>query len=184
MSKDFEWLKWVALFLVIGIVCAVVYFVPNKKNDQTSTQQITEQKELSPDEAKRFATGLLKKINDDEKLIRDAYELKEEKTLEKYVLNDWNSYVQKPFSEVEEKMGYGHLYFPSSAVMYPYTSCDTAFTDLNLLANALYQQVREDTATMRKIVRQEDADYLKSKNKCEERVGLTYEEALAAEESE
>ncbi|MEY2339775.1 hypothetical protein AB0879_016020, partial [Acinetobacter baumannii] len=69
-------------------------------------------------------------------------------------------------------------------VMYPYTSCDTAFTDLNLLANALYQQVREDTATMRKIVRQEDADYLKSKNKCEERVGLTYEEALAAEEAE
>ncbi|EMU32064.1 hypothetical protein KXS17_13090 [Acinetobacter baumannii] len=62
MSKDFEWLKWVALFLVIGIVCAVVYFVPNKKNDQTSTQQITEQKELSPDEAKRFATGLLKKL--------------------------------------------------------------------------------------------------------------------------
>ena len=59
MSKDFEWLKWVALFLVIGIVCAVVYFVP-KQNDQTSTQQITEQKELSPDEAKRFATGLLK----------------------------------------------------------------------------------------------------------------------------
>ncbi len=37
-------------------------FCSKQKNDQTSTQQITEQKELSPDEAKRFATGLLKKL--------------------------------------------------------------------------------------------------------------------------
>lgn len=141
-------------------------------------------KELTPDEAKKFAVQLLKKINDDEKFIRDAYELREENTLEKYVMNDWNSYVQKPFSSVEEKMGIGHAYFPSSTVMYPYTSCDTAFTDLNLYANALYQQVRKDTATMRKIVNQEEADYLKSKAKCEARVKLTYEQALAEDEKE
>ncbi|MFW1760578.1 hypothetical protein [Acinetobacter calcoaceticus] len=141
-------------------------------------------KEFTPDEAKKFAVQLLKKINDDEKFIRDAYELKEEETLEKYVMHDWNNYVQQPFSAVEEKMGIGHAYFPSSAVMYPYTSCDTAFTDLNLYANALYQQVREDTATMRKIVRQEEADYLKSKAKCEARVRLTYEQALAEDEKE
>ncbi|MEK5786006.1 hypothetical protein [Acinetobacter pittii] len=143
-----------------------------------------EKKELTPDEAKNFAVQLLKKINEDEKFILDAYELKEKDTLEKYVMNDWNEYVQKPFSGVEEKMGIGHAYFPSSTVMYPYTSCDTAFTDLNLYANALYQQVREDTATMRKIVRQEEADYLKSKAKCEARVKLTYEQALAADEAE
>ncbi|WP_227591969.1 MULTISPECIES: hypothetical protein [Acinetobacter] len=144
----------------------------------------SEVKELTPDEAKKFAVQLLKKINDDEKFIRDVYELKEKETLEKYVMHDWNDYVQKPFSAVEEKMGIGHAYFPSSTVMYPYTSCDTAFTDLNLYANALYQQVREDTATMRKIVRQEEDDYLKSKAKCEARVKLTYEQALAEDEKE
>ncbi|WP_407324356.1 hypothetical protein [Acinetobacter pittii] len=138
--------------------------------------------ELTPDEAKKFAIKLLKKINDDEKFIRDAYELKEKDILEKYVMNDWNEYVQKPFSSVEAKIGIGHAYFPSSTVMYPYTSCDTAFTDLNLYANALYQQVREDTATMRKIVNQEEADYLKSKAQCEAQVKLTYEQALAADE--
>ncbi|WP_228286624.1 hypothetical protein [Acinetobacter pittii] len=141
-------------------------------------------KELTPDEAKKFAVQLLKKINEDEKFIRDAAELKEKETLEKYVMHDWNDYVQKPFSTVEEKMGIGHAYFPSSTVMYPYTSCDTAFTDLNLYANALYQLAREDTATMRKIVRQEEDDYLKSKAKCEARVKLTYEQALAEDEKE
>ncbi|WP_228718960.1 hypothetical protein [Acinetobacter pittii] len=141
-------------------------------------------KELTPDEAKKFAVQLLKKINEDEKFIRDAYELKEQQTLEKYVVTDWNSYVQQPYSSVEEKNGFGHLYFPSSSVMYPYTSCDTAFTDLNLFAVALSHQLREDSATMRKIVRQEEADYLKSKAKCEERVNLTYEQALAEDEKE
>ncbi|MDC5071469.1 hypothetical protein [Acinetobacter baumannii] len=149
---------------------------------QGSTE--SDAKELTPDEAKKFAVQLLKKINDDEKFIRDAAELKEKETLEKYVMNDWNEYVQKPFSSVEEKMDIGHAYFPSSTIMYPYTSCDTAFTDLNLYANALYQQVREDTATMRKIVRQEEEDYLKSKAKCEARVSLSYEQALAADEAE
>ena len=140
--------------------------------------------ELTPTEARNFAVNLLKKINDDEQFIRDAYELKEIATLEKYVLNDWNNYVSKPFSPVEEKIGFGHLYFPSSNAMSPYTICDTAFTDLNLYANALYKQLREDTATIRKIVRQEEADYLKSKAKCEERVNLTYDQALAADEAE
>ncbi|MHA4952226.1 hypothetical protein [Acinetobacter pittii] len=187
------------LILIVGLLaltgCSKEPVVEKTTDSNVATQpEVTSQtdqatassdaKELTPDEAKHFAVQLLKKINDDEKFLRDAYELKEVETLEKYVMYDWNDYVQKPFSSIEEKMGFGHMYFPSSTVMYPYTSCDTAFTDLNLFANALYQQVREDTATMRKIVRQEEADYLKSKAKCESRVSLTYDQALAADEAE
>lgn len=134
-------------------------------------------KKLTPDEAKSFATKLLKKIDDDEKYVLDAYELKEQPTLEKYFY-DVQAYMQ-PIPDDFTKS-----YWTDSDALAPYTKCDTALRDLQLYASALSQQLKDDTATTRKIVRQEEEDYRKSKAKCEERVHLTYEQALAADEAE
>lgn len=138
---------------------------------------ISKTEELSPVEAKSFATLLLKKINDDEKFVLDAYELKEQPTLEKYFY-DLQAYMQPVPDDFTKS------YWPDSDLLSPYTKCDTALRDLQLYANALSHQLRDDTASTRKIVRQEEEDYRKSKAKCEERVNLTYEEALAADEAE
>ena len=144
-----------------------------KKEDSN----ISESKELSAAEAKNFATLLLKKINDDEKFVLDAYELKEQPTLEKYFY-DLQAYMQPVPDDFTKS------YWPDTDSLSPYTKCDTALRDLQLYANVLSHQLRDDTASMRKIVRQEEADYRKSKAKCEERVNLTYEQALAADEAE
>lgn len=134
-------------------------------------------KKLTPGEAKSFATKLLKKIDDDEKYVLDAYELKEQPILEKYFY-DVQAYMQ-PIPDDFTKS-----YWTDSDALAPYTKCDTALGDLQLYALALSQQLKDDTATTRKIVRQEEEDYRKSKAKCEERVHLTYEQALAADEAE
>lgn len=154
------------------------------KIPESTQQEVNPESEMSEDQAKEFAINLLSKINEDEKFIKDAYELKEQATLEKYVITDWNKYVQTPFSEIEAKEGFGHLYFPKSEVAAPYIPCDTAFTDLQLYASTMSQHLRDDTATMRKIVRQEEQDYLKSKAQCEARINMTYKQAYEAYEKE
>jgi hypothetical protein len=133
--------------------------------------------EVSSDDAKQFAVQLLKKINDDEKFVLEAYELKEQPVLEKYFY-DIQAYMQ-PIPDDFTKS-----YWPDSDSLSPYTKCDTALRDLQLYASALSHQLKEDTASMRKIVRQEEEDYRNSKAKCEERVNLTYEQAVAADEAE
>lgn len=138
---------------------------------------IEDKNNLTTEEAKQFAVNLLKKINDDEKFILDAYELKEQATLEKYYY-DVQAYMRPDPDDFSKS------YWIKSDLLAPYTKCDTALLDLQLYALALKNQLREDSATMRKIVRQEKEDYQKSKAKCEERVNLTYEQALAADEAE
>ncbi|MFW2163143.1 hypothetical protein ACG93T_17505 [Acinetobacter beijerinckii] len=36
MNKDFEWLKWVGLFVIASVIGAVVYLVQNKKSETNS----------------------------------------------------------------------------------------------------------------------------------------------------
>lgn len=147
---------------------------------QSSVQEVTTSSDtnsLTPVEAKSFAIKLLKKINDDERFVLDAYALKEQPTLEKYFY-DVQAYM-KPNPE-----DFSDSYWIDSNALAPYTKCDTALIDLQLYASAMSRQLRDDTATMRKIVRQEEKDYKKSKSECEKRVNLTYEQALAANENE
>lgn len=147
------------------------------ENPQTQLTTVTEVIKLTPIEAKAFAENLLKKINDDEKFINDAYALKEQNTLEKYFYDN-QSYK---FPDPEN---YQNSYWKDPEALAPYTKCSTALDDLQLYANALKNKLREDTATMRKIARQEKEDYEKSKAQCERRAKLTYEQALTEDNSE
>ncbi|AYO54933.1 hypothetical protein [Acinetobacter wuhouensis] len=145
------------------------------QRDQSTT--LSDAVKLSPTEAKIFAENLLKKINDDEKFIEDAFELKEQNTLEKYFY-DIQSY-KFPNQDDSSKS-----FWVDADALAPYVKCSTALDDLQLYASALKNQLREDTATTRKIVRQEKEDYQKSKAQCEARVKLSYDQALAEDDAE
>lgn len=142
------------------------------------------QNNITPAEAKAFAADLLKKITDDEQFVEDAYKLGEYETLKKYTLNDVPEYMKTPYSEVEAKVPFRSPYFPYSDVMSPYTSCDTALTKLAHLSSILADLVREDTADRRKLMRQEKQKYIEARDKCKERVNMSYEDALKAYNAE
>lgn len=159
--------------------------ITTKESQSTSNGDLTKSEDLTDVEAYNFAQELFKKIDDDEQFLKDAFELKEYNTLSKYVSSDWIEYTDQPHRYYPKaQVSYGSKYFPESDTVSPYTACDTAFRDLYLYANAMQDLIREDTATLRKILRQEENDYYKSKARCKKRVDMTYEQALAADESE
>lgn len=57
-------------------------------------------------------------------------------------------------------------------------------TNSNHNASALNMQLNNDTGSLRNIVKQEVQDYFRSKAKCEERVAMSYNDALIAYEQE
>lgn len=140
--------------------------------------------DITPAEAKAFATKLLQKITVDEQFIKDAFELKEYDTLKKYALHDVPEYMNKPYSKVETQVPFISPYFPYSKVMDPYTSCDSALNKLAHLASIMGNVVRDDTAGMRQILRQEKEKYIAARDKCKKRVHMSYEEALKAYNAE
>lgn len=158
-------------------------------SEQTTSQPVEQQKsqlteDITPEQAHKFAKNLLNKIEEDEKFLNDAFELREYNTLSKYVMTDWPNYVNQPYSDVEAKQPMGRPYFPVSDVASPYAKCDTALGDLFNYAGAMENLVREDTATLRKIYRKEKEDFFKSKAQCAERVNMTYDQAYEADEKE
>lgn len=162
---------------------------PTETKVETQSNTLTESQEpvsdLTEAEAYEFAKNLYKKIDSDERFVKDAFELKEYNTLSKYVSSDWIEYSEQPHRYYPKAQAtIGRKYFPQNGAVTPYNSCDTAFTDLYLYANAMQDLLREDTAVSRKILRQEEEDYLKSKARCKERVDMTYEQAVTAEENE
>lgn len=205
MGWKVSWLLPIVLGFVIAIL-TTVFFSLNHDKEQVKSDAISTQAEpettiatsepvlnedliktedLTEIEAYEFAQELFKKIEDDEKFLKDAFELKEYNTLSKYVLTDWPEYTDRPHSYYPKaQVTYGSKYFPESDAVSPYTSCDTAFRDLYIYASAMQHLIREDTATFRKILRQEQKDYSKSKSRCKKRVDMTYEQALAADENE
>ena len=193
-----SWLLPIVLGFVIAVLATVFFSMSQKKIQVTEdTVQVTANpintvahksalnEELSNFEAYEFAQELYKKIESDEKFIEDAFELKEYNTLSKYVSTDWIEYTEQPHRFYPKaQVTYGSKYFPEGKSVAPYTACDTAFRDLYIYASAMQHLILEDTATFRKILRQEQEDYLKSKSRCKKRVDMTYEQALAADENE
>lgn len=133
--------------------------------------------ELTPENSRVFATRILKKIIDDEKVILQAFELKEPQKLEQYFY-DVQSFMF-PYSDEPTKS-----YWPDSNLLDPYIKCDTALRDLQIYSNALFLQLRSDNPTSRKIVRQEKEDFENSKIECVERANMTYDEAMKVYEEE
>lgn len=132
---------------------------------------------LTPEKAKEFAVSLVEKIKEDEKFILDAFELKETEMLGQYFY-DIQSFMF-PYSNEPTKS-----YWPDSNLLDPYIKCDTALRDLQIYSNALFHQLRSDTPTSRKIVRQEKEDFENSKMECTERANMTYDEAMKTYEEE
>ena len=141
--------------------------------------------DITDQEVYEFGQRLLARIQADEQMLVDAFSIKDVKRIENYNLYEWQDYINKPYGPEEEKMGFGHRYFPSSAKASIYTVCDTAFGDLNLLAGAMVH-VLEDPAngSFQKIYKQEFEDYSKSKVECQERVNLSFGDAVKAYENE
>lgn len=131
----------------------------------------------TPEKAKEFAISLSEKIQEDEKFILDAFELKETERLGQYFY-DIQTFMFPDSNDPTKS------YWPDTNLLDPYLKCDTALRDLQIYSNALFNQLRNDTSTARKIVRQEKEDFEKSKMKCNNRVNMTSDEAIKAYEEE
>ena len=198
MGWNVSWLLPIVLGLVIAVLITAFFSINQKKIQVTEdTVQVsadpintvpsksTLNEDLSDVEAYEFAQELYKKIESDEKFLEDAFELKEEQTLDHYVVNDWFEFANRPHRFSPRALAqYGNVYFPDGDVMKPYFVCDTAFRDLNIYAGAMERAVNQDSAINRKILRQEQADFLKSKELCSKRISMSYVDALADYENE
>ncbi|WP_239326441.1 hypothetical protein [Snodgrassella gandavensis] len=153
--------------------------IPSHQLDTVFTSNIT------PQEAKQFATKLLEKINYDEKLILNAYKHDDYNTINKYTLYDINDFITKPYSKVEENFFLIKKYFPFSEVMFPYLYCDTALIKLAKYAGSLGIQLSNSNDWITKeMIEEERLDFERAKFKCSQRVNMTYEEALKAHKIE
>lgn len=65
-----------------------------------------------------------------------------------------------------------------------YLSCDTAYTDLGLLASAMAKHLSNGTAGTEKIIKQEQSDYARSSGVCKRRLAMTPAKAWADYQSE
>ena len=133
--------------------------------------------ELSPDEAKKFATDLLQKIDDDEQAVRAAYEQKDTASLDRYS-TETLVYINPNPNDMFD------TYWIDSDVLDPYVKCDTALRDLYIYTGSLSMQLKNDTESLRDIAKKEEQDYIQSKTQCEDRVAMSYEEAKQADEKE
>lgn len=205
MGWKVSWLLPIVLGFVIAILTTVFFSLSHDKeqvkSDAISTQaepetitatseqilneDLIKAEDLTRTEAYEFSQELFKKMEEDEKFLKDAFELKEYNTLSKYVLTDWLEYTDRPHRYYPKaQVTYGSKYFPESDAVSPYTSCDTAFRDLYLYASAMEKLLRDDTATNRQTYRTRKENYLKSKARCKARVDMTYEQALDAADKE
>lgn len=133
----------------------------------------------------QFGQNLFQKIQADEKMLTEAFQNKDVKRIENYSLYEWHEYINKPYGPEEEKMEFGHRYFPSSNKASVYTVCDTAFGDLNLLAGTMVHVLEEPAnGSFQKIYKQEFEDYSKSKAECQARVSLSFDDAVRAYEND
>lgn len=151
---------------------------------ETSKPKAAEEITLTPKQARDFAHNLYKKIEEDELFIRDAAQLGEYDTIQKYILKDWPSYVDIPYDSTKAVAEFGRHYWPNSYQVKPYTICDTAFIGLYQLAGSFGHLIREDTANMRKTIREYESRYKSDKSECKKRIEMSYEEAWKAEEAE
>ncbi len=89
-----------AVICMIGLVGCSKEEEPKTETTATNATEQAEPKpveqessqsgeDFTPEQAQAFAKNLLHKIEEDEKFLNDAFELKEYDTLSKYVLNDW-----------------------------------------------------------------------------------------------
>lgn len=171
------------IVVVFGI--AILSGCTNQSNNEQvkspdPEQQVTNNsgvKDFTSNEAKDFASELLKKINNDEKFVLNAVKLNQPEELERYFY-DLQAYKQP------DQKNPTISYWPDSKMLSPYLKCDTALGDLQLYASALSNQLKDNTSVNRKISMQEENDYKNSKAICEKRVSLSYEEAKTAYELE
>ena len=65
-----------------------------------------------------------------------------------------------------------------------YLSCDTAYTDLGLLASAMAKHLSSGTVSTKKGVKQAQSDYARSKGLCEHRLAMMPAKAWADYQAE
>lgn len=127
---------------------------------------------ITSDQARMFASELLKKINSYQQVLEDAFELGEKSTLQNYSLNIIPNEQQSVSQKLDTKNGEVHIW------------CDTALNSLGLYAGVLERQLGRDTAEGRQFVRDRLAYLNEYKEKCKNSIGMTPEQARAAYEAE
>lgn len=114
--------------------------------------------DLTPEQAKQAAQRTYDYALDEEKFITDAFKLKEFKTLEDYGLHPKDSL------------------FPNDEMAFPYGRCEEMFGDVKGLAFSMQILLREDTAVNRKIYRDHQGNFERSKKECARLLKMPYNE--------
>lgn len=142
---------------------------------------------VTPQEAVEFAKTLYQKIDDDEKIIRKAFEAGQYQVLIQYEQH-FLKFTDQPYSEREAAMKFGQRYFPQDPVAEPYFICDRALSELNSLASAMFNSTKtdiayEDAAFYVRNLRNKNQLFKESKEMCRQRVNLSYEQAVEVYEN-
>lgn len=114
--------------------------------------------DLTPEQAKQAAQKTYDYALDEKKFITDAFKLKEFKTLEDYGLHPKDSM------------------FPNDEMAFPYGRCEEMFGDVKGLASAMQILLREDTAANRRIYRDHEGNFERSKKECARLLKMPYSE--------
>lgn len=160
---------------VLGGVVAFITLVTITVTQQPNTTYLHEDN-ISPEQAHSFVQGLYDKINDDEKLIEDAFQDGNSQVLSTYILNDWVAYAQQPHQYAPIAVAdFGNKYFPTGDAIEPYIACDTTFINLFIYASAMGKVLQNDSPTTRNILKQEADDYFKAKVQCQQQIYMSDE---------
>lgn len=140
-------------------------------------QEPIEPTEMTPQQAHDFGKKLYKQIVEYELFIRDAFELGSLQDFEQFDL-EFNAFVQKPYGASEAQLAFGQKYFPDNVVAEPYIICDKALNGLYFLGNGMRLIIKQDSASIRKSLRETEGYFLKAKEDCKSIVDMPYEKAV------
>lgn len=139
-----------------------------------------EQIEFTEDEAFVFAHDLFVIIENDEKLLKEAFEKKDYDYIAKYNHMDMIEYARDVYlNQLQVKGIHEYPYFPNSENLAPYLVCDTAFNSLYKYAVTMNFYIRDHTETLKQIMLKQRDEFESDKSKCERRVNMSYEQAYA-----
>ncbi|MHA3079538.1 hypothetical protein [Acinetobacter sp. ANC 5502] len=180
ISQKLNWkLSWL-LPITLGFTVAILLttsisiFLEKKHAPLTKEVVINDKKivedfdtsNMTDKDAYIFAQQLFFKITDDSEYVEQAYKNNDLNKLNRYI-KEWDEFAHTPFSKVEMQKPNGLPYFPNTPLMDHYVKCDTAFMDLNLMANAYYYYLRDKTESLEKIKIKQEQKFRNSKAECE-----------------
>mgnify|MGYP001591057448 CR=1 FL=1 len=172
---------------IIIVACISLSIMGCSKSEptQASTEQSqtiqTEQSTITEQEAHGFAKNIYEKIENEEPVIKKAYDSKQLSILDQYS-KTFISFTEKPYGEKEAKKEFGQRYFPEDPIAEPYAICDRALNELGSLANTMKMALKSNSNELTQAIKEKEINFEESKQICKARINMSYLQAAEAYE--